>query len=228
MREKLWNISKFNLWATIKINYKMLGWRAVYDMPILVFGAITMDLVGEIKVASELRRTRGVVILGSRHETYYASSGKTQLSVHGVWQVNGRIRIGMDSCIYIGKNAVLSTGSRVYIARDSQVHCMESITIGDGVLMGESYITDSASHEIKRNGVVSSMTMPIRIGDNSYLGFRTMVLKGCVLPPCSVVGSGAVCTRDYSVDDPEGHVLLTGVPAVVKERGVTPVTDVNG
>ena len=66
------------------------------------------------------------------------------------------------------------------------------------------------------------MTRPIVIGDGCYFGFRTMVLRGAVVPPHSVIGSGAVCTRDYSAGHPAGHLLLTGVPAEVKATDVTP------
>ncbi|MCP1198064.1 DapH/DapD/GlmU-related protein [Notoacmeibacter sp. MSK16QG-6] len=52
---------------------------------------------------------------------------------------------------------------------------------------------------------------PIRIGDNSWLGIRTVILPGVVLGPHTVVAAGAVVTQSF----PEGDQVLGGVPARV-------------
>ena len=165
---------------------------------------------------------KGTVTLGSRHETYKAEAGKAQFSIFGTWEVRGRIRIGLDSCLYIHRGATLTTGRDIFVARDSQIECAERVVVGDNVLAGEIYICDSAGHSVAHGDAVQPMTRPIVIGDGCYFGFRTMVLRGAVVPPHSVIGSGAVCTRDYSAGHPEGHLLLTGVPAEVKATDVTP------
>lgn len=226
IKSKIRNILAMNIWATIIVNYRLIGLHAVFCQTVVVYGRLKKELSGRIDIADELRSKRGVVVIGSKHETYIAEAGKAQLTIKGTWKVDGNIKIGVDSCIYVDKNAELITGDGVYIARDSQIHCMKKITIGDNVLMGEIYITDSSSHEIERNGVVSSMTSNIDIGHHSYAGFRSMVLKGCRIPPYSIIGSGAVCTKDYAADYRDGHVFLVGIPAVVKEIGVTPNVEI--
>ena len=128
----------------------------------------------------------------------------------------------MDSCLYIHRGATLTTGRDIFVARDSQIECAERVVVGDNVLAGEIYICDSAGHSVAHGDAVQPMTRPIVIGDGCYFGFRTMVLRGAVVPPHSVIGSGAVCTRDYGAEHPEGHLLLTGVPAEIKATNVTP------
>ena len=60
----------------------------------------------------------------------------------------------------------------------------------------------------------------VLIGDGVYMGFRTTLLKGTVIPQGSVVGSGAVCTSDYSQHG-AAQLLICGNPAVVTAHSVT-------
>ena len=211
-----------NWLATLKLNLKLLPWHQARRLPIVVEGPLHIEIGEEARVILRDDATKGTITLGSRHETYKAEAGKAQFSIFGTWEVRGRIRIGLDSCLYIHRGATLTTGKDIYVARDSQIECAERVSIGDNVLAGEIYICDSAGHSVAHGEEVQPMTKPIVIGDGCYFGFRTKVLRGAVVPPHSVIGSGAVCTRDYGADHPDGHLLLTGVPAEVKASDVTP------
>lgn len=209
-----------NLLRTLILNLRLLPLREALRLPIVVEGPLRLELGPEARLVLPEGAGRGTVVLGSRHETYKAGAGKTQFSLFGTWQVQGPVRIGLDSCLYIHRRATFTTGSDVFIARDSQIECAEAITLGDRVLMGETYLCDTAAHPVQHHGEAQPLTRPIRICSDCYFGYRTMVLRGAVLPPHCVVGSGAVCTRDYSLAHPEGHLLLTGVPAEVKATDV--------
>lgn len=211
-----------NLLATLKLNLKLLPWRQALRLPIVVQGPLRLELGPKARLELPAVAGRAMVILGSRHETYKAGAGKGQFSLHGTWKVGGNVRIGLDSCLYIHAGATFTTGKDVYIARDSQIECASEVTIDDHVLMGETYICDTAAHPVKHGASLQPMTRPIHIEEGCYFGFRTMVLRGAKIPPHCVIGSGAVCTRDYTVTHPDGHLLLTGVPAEVKATDVTP------
>ena len=211
-----------NWLATLRLNFRLLPWRQALRLPIVVQGALRLDIGPEARIVLPSDAPHGTVVLGSRHETYRASAGRGQLSIFGTWQVKGKVRIGVDSCLYIHRSAELTTGDGVFIARDSQIECAECVTIGNHVLAGEIYICDTAAHTVMHHGKQQPMTRAIRIGDGCYFGFRTMVLRGAQLPPRCVIGSGAVCTRDHVAEHPEGGLLLTGVPAEVKTTGVEP------
>lgn len=212
-----------NLLATLKLNFRLLPLHQAWHLPIVVDGRLRLDLGPEARVELPANGIcRGLVRLGSRHETYKAAAGKSQLTLHGTWKVAGPVRIGVDSCVYIHRGATLTTGRDVFIARDSQIECFSQVSLGNNLLAGEVYICDTAGHAVSHHGVVQPMTKPIVVGDGCYLGFRTQLLRGTRIPAHSVVGSGAVCTRDYAASNPEGHVLLVGVPAQVHATDVTP------
>jgi acetyltransferase-like isoleucine patch superfamily enzyme len=82
------------------------------------------------------------------------------------------------------------------------------------------YVCDSTVHQILLDGNPKPLNGQVFIGDGAYLGFRTILLKGAVIPPESVVGSGSVCTSDYTEGGAE-KLLICGNPAVVKTQAVT-------
>ena len=211
-----------NLLTTLRLNFRLLPWRQALRLPIVVDGPLRVEIGPEARLILPADAGRGIIRLGSRHETYKAAAGRGQFSLFGTWKAEGPIRLGIDSCLYIHRGALLITGRGIYIARDSQVECAEAVTIGDHVLAGEIYLCDSAGHSVTHGTVVSPLTRPIHISAGCYLGYRTMVLRGAQIPPHCVVGSGAVCTRDFIRDYPDGHLLLTGVPAQVRATDVTP------
>lgn len=215
---KICSILHTNWLATFRLNYHAGGWKAVVRMPFRVYGSMKLSLKGEIILPQDARKN--MLIINSSHEDYTASSGKTELNIQGTWRLNGPLHIGPDSCIAVDKGALLETGADIYLGRDTQIHCYHHISIGKGVFAGEMYVCDSAIHQIVSSGKEKPVHGEVVIGDEVYLGFGTMVLKGAVIPPRSVVGSGAVCIRDYSKDGAE-KLLICGNPAVAKAQDVT-------
>ena len=215
---KLRTLLRTNWLATFRLNYKACGWGAVVRMPIKVYGPLKLSLRGRIVLPEG--SPRNTLVINSEHEDYTAVSGRTELNIMGTWGVGGFLRIGPDSCIAIEKGARLETGAGTYLGRDTQIHCYHRISIGQGVFAGETYICDSTIHQIISAGRTKPMSGEVIIGDGTYLGFRTILLKGTVIPPRSVVGSGAVCISDYSRHGTE-KLFICGNPAAVKATDVT-------
>lgn len=219
MKQLLKNIFRINWWVSWRLNTRLLPWRDALRFPIVVYGSLRTELQGG-KLILPAHAPFGTLVFGSHHETYVAASGKAQFTLNGTWQLHGPCHIGVDSCIYIGPQAYMECGKNCFLARDTQIHCFHKVLIGHDVKAGECYITDSAAHEIIRKGAPQPMTAPVIIGDRCYLGFRTIMLKGTHIPPDSVIGSGAICTRDYTLEGNSG-LFLTGIPAEVREREIS-------
>ncbi|MBO4841089.1 MAG: hypothetical protein J5524_08695 [Bacteroidaceae bacterium] len=215
---KLHSILHTNWPATFRLNYHAGGWRAVMRMPIRVYGSLKLRLQGKIILPANAQRN--MVIINADFEDYTAPAGRAEVCILGTWQIDGFLRIGPDSCIYVNDEALLQFGSDIYIARDSRILCYKHITLGSNVLMGGTYVTDSSHHHIYKAGTVQPMYGDVFVGNDVYLGFRTILLKGTVIPAGSVVGSGAVCASDFSKEGAE-KLLICGNPAVVKAQDVT-------
>lgn len=75
-----------------------------------------------------------------------------------------------------------------------------NITIGNNVLIGSGVlITDNDAHPIhpdlreEGNYIISK---PIKIGDDVFIGARSIVLKGVTIGKGSVIGAGSVVVKD--------------------------------
>jgi len=215
---KLRTILCTNWLATLRLNYNAGGWQAVVRMPIKVYGSLKLTLKGKIVLPQD--SPRNTVVINSEHEDYTAMSGKAELNIHGTWKMAGFLRIGPDSCIAIEKDALLETGTNTYLGRDTQIHCYHHISIGSNIFAGEMYLCDSTIHQVFFSGKAKPMHGEVIIGDGTYLGFRTTLLKGSVIPPRSVVGSGAVCSSDYSKNGAE-KLFICGNPATVKAQEIS-------
>lgn len=102
-------------------------------------------------------------------------------------------------------------GARITIGDDvgmsgCTISAATSITIGNHVLLGSGcLVTDSDAHPVdpdERRLGGQTISKPIVIEDDVFIGARAIVLKGVTIGKGSVVGAGAVVAKDvppYSV-----------------------------
>lgn len=146
-------------------------------------------------------------------------------------QANGTIDIGTDfkcnntidsnsigliqPCIFniFSPKSSIVIGNNVGIS-GSTICARERITIGDNVLIGSGcIITDGDAHPIGwedrkegRNEKINSA--PISIGNDVFIGARSIILKGVTIGDRSVIGAGSVVTKNVPAD-----CIFAGNPA---------------
>lgn len=91
------------------------------------------------------------------------------------------------------------------------------VYIGDSVMIGPNVTISAAGHpvdpDLRRE--VYQYNLPIRIGENVWIGAGVVILPGVTIGKNSVIGAGSVVNRDI----PENVVAL-GVPCrVLREIG---------
>lgn len=112
----------------------------------------------------------------------------------------------------------LQVGDHSNIGPYSYIGCSGFIEIGHHVMMGprvnllsEQHNADDTATPMKMQGVQRSF---IRIEDDCWIGANATILAGVTIGRGSIVGAGAVVTRDV----PPGSVVA-GVPArVIRQR----------
>jgi acetyltransferase-like isoleucine patch superfamily enzyme len=115
-------------------------------------------------------------------------------------------------------HACLKIGNHVGIS-GAVLFCTREIVIEDFVEFGvDSCVYDTDFHPIQararrahdRNAIACA---PVRICEDAWIGARAIILKGVTVGPRSVVGAGAVVTKDVPPD-----TIVAGVPARVVAR----------
>lgn len=126
-----------------------------------------------------------------------------------------RLNPGAQGKIAIGKNFVMGDYC--------QIEAMESVQIGDNVLLASKVYIGDSSHGIY-NGISQSspklapdkrdiVSEPIKIGNNVWIGNAAIILMGIQIGDGAVIGAGSVVTHDV----PPG-VIVAGSPARIIKR----------
>lgn len=108
-------------------------------------------------------------------------------------------------------------GKHVYI--NYNLTCVDDthIYIGDCTMIGPNVTIATAGHpicpELRRKGL--QYNMPVRIGENCWIGAGVIILPGVTIGDNTVVGAGSVVNRDL----PSGVVAAGNPCRVMREIG---------
>lgn len=105
------------------------------------------------------------------------------------------IKIGKGTYIYNNVHLDLSQGTSIEIGKNS-------------CLTGCSVLSHDAA--IKRFGAYESLTAKTKIGDNVFIGWQAIILKGVTIGDNVIVGAGSVVTKGIPSDS-----VVAGNPAKI-------------
>lgn len=119
--------------------------------------------------------------------------------------------------IVIDRNATFS--SKVHmsdyaaIGRNCELH--GEVHLGSHILMAPEVVFYTVNHEHDGLDVPMSLqgnapVLPIHVGDDVWLGRRSMIMPGITIGDHSIVAAGAVVTKDVPA-----YAIVGGVPAKV-------------
>ena len=124
-------------------------------------------------------------------------------------------------------NAILNFGTKKsFIGSNARIMCFEYISLGDTCeITWDCQIMDTSFHYIEdmSNNVIKPLTKPVTIGNNVWVGNRTTISKGSVLPDFTIVASSSLVNKDFS--DIGENCLIAGMHAKLKHNNIRRVYD---
>jgi len=217
---------KTNLLKTLWFNWKMLPWQQARHLPIWLYGKFTFrSTSGTVSIDGPVQP--GMIKIGKRD--YYVTTSIPQCiwTIRGSIRFRGQLNFGFGSYVMVSDGAELSFGSKgSYFGTGVKIICFKRIEFGDAVhVPWECQFIDTSFHYIEnqKTGEVPPLTRPIRIGTHVWIGNRTTVTKGAVIPDNTIVASNSLVNKDFSTVEP--YCLLAGVPASVKARNLSRIED---
>lgn len=139
----------------------------------------------------------------------------------GIWQntgdicFRGRANIGHGSKISnIGK---LEFGDNFIITAKSEIVCCKEIRFGNNCLISwDSLIMDTDFHKIYdyKNNYLNP-NKEILIGDDVWIGCRTLILKGSYISTGSVVAANSTIVNNSNVQE---NILIGGTNKILKKN----------
>jgi acetyltransferase-like isoleucine patch superfamily enzyme len=115
---------------------------------------------------------------------------------------------GLKQCGFQSNQVSIGDGS--FVNAGCQFEGFGRIDIGRDVFLGPQVMILTSTHDIGEDGQVerNPTCKPVRIGDRCWLGARTTVLPGVTIGEGTIIGAGAVVTRDC-----KPGAVYVGVPA---------------
>ncbi len=113
--------------------------------------------------------------------------------------------------IFAPWNLSITTGS--VIGPRVEIYNKAPVSLGTGVVISQDTFVCTASHDVS-SPTLALVTRPIVIEDNVWIGARSIVLPGVTLHKASVVGAGAVVTKDVA----EWNVVGGNPARIIKKR----------
>jgi acetyltransferase-like isoleucine patch superfamily enzyme len=116
-------------------------------------------------------------------------------------------------CVVRAQPGRIEIGANTGIGENTIVNAVDSVTIGERVMVASGcHITD-ADHEMMGRGPMQTQgrrAQPVVIEDEAWLGTGVTIVAGVRIGRGAVVGAGAVVTRSV-----EPFQIVAGVPARV-------------
>lgn len=123
----------------------------------------------------------------------------------------------LEPPFYCDYGSNIHVGDNVFFNFNCVVLDVAEVTIGSGTMFGPAVQIYTATHPIEAHERMKGLEAgkPIAIGKEVWVGGGAIILPGVTIGDRSVIGAGAVVTRDIPAD-----VFAAGNPCrVVKELG---------
>lgn len=227
MKKKIIYLLRCNLIKTIKFNFSMLPFMQARKLPILFYGKTDFrSLKGKVEIKGPV--SMAMIRVGIKDEYVDTSVGNTIWTINGTIIFNGPLKMWRGSYIVVAKNAMLNIGSQqTKLGSNLKIFCFDHISIGNCVRIAwECQIYDTSFHYLELlncDKEVRSLSSPVYIGDRVWLGNRSTVSKGAIIPNDTIVASSSMVNKDFSQIDP--YSMLAGCPATVKATGLRRIFD---
>ncbi len=129
--------------------------------------------------------------------------------------ISGRISIGFND--RVAGTPELIIGDKVFLGHGSSYAIAQKIEIGDRCFISSGVkISDNDGHPIdsvargEHEAVGNAGIRPVKLCNDVWIGANALILKGVTLGEKSIVGAGAVVTKDVPPS-----CVVAGNPAVV-------------
>ena len=133
--------------------------------------------------------------------------------------------IVLNDGVYIGRNSILSCkngdiflGRNANVGFNCEIYSLNRVEIGKDVLIAAYTYIIGGGHMSTDTEVPfrdqEKHAIGIKIGDNVWLGVKSILMDGCSIGNNSIIGAGAIVTKNIPEDS-----VAAGIPArVIKSR----------
>lgn len=134
--------------------------------------------------------------------------------LHRPWCMHAGERTQFEHNVFIKittNEAKVYLGNDVFVGYGAEFDITEKLWVGNNTLIAPGCFITDHNHRHSSNEIIAAQgceCRPVRIGNDVWLGARSVILPGVTIGDGAIVGSNAVVTKDV---DP--MTIVAGVPA---------------
>lgn len=215
-----------NMIKTIYANFRLLPFRKAIRMPLFVYGRFSLrEAEGEVVINGDT--LSGMIRIG-RHDRY----PETRVS-RTIWVINGRMVFNGPMSFFRGSYIMVARGAELYLGSgdhpafgaNTRIICFDRIVIEDAHVTWDCQIMDSSFHYIEsiENKEIQTLKHPVHIGKHVWIGNRTTISAGAIIPDETIVASHSLVNKDFSGIG--SNCMIAGIPAKVVKKGIRRIYD---
>ncbi|MFT4095299.1 MAG: acyltransferase [Niabella sp.] len=204
-------IFSINWIFTILFNFRYLSFKHAVKLPIVFYGRVSM-YSWKGKVAVPDRSGMATIQFGKPVVGLFDKKLATVLNIHGDLLFAGKATFGKGCSFSVGPGSTLSFGHSCTITAKSSIAASDrtEIIIGDHCLFSWDVLVMSTDfHKIIQEEEVINSSANIKIGNQVWIGARSLILKGSVIADGSVIGAGTLVNKKLTTE----RSVYAGVPA---------------
>jgi acetyltransferase-like isoleucine patch superfamily enzyme len=204
---------------TIYFNLKYLPLKQALKLPVLISNKVYLRATrGSVQINGPIGY--GIIQIGYGNVGIFDKKrSRTIWEVHGNVSFIGSAKIGHGSKIIVGPNGKLYFGANFKITAEAELIAFIKVQFGNNCLLSwDTLIMDTDFHTVKNSkGEFMNSPKPIIIGDHVWLGCRSIILKGAVIPDNSIIAINSLVNKAL----PDKNCLYAGSPVKCIKKDVS-------
>lgn len=202
---------RFRFFKTVYVNFRLLPFRQAVHLPFVIYNKTQVKL-SRSKLCLGVPPKFGLIKWGAQNDWQVSRHTSSLLMmVNGELHVSGSLIVAPGATVRVHEGR-LSFGTGNFIGGGGKVLCNNDIAIGNDCMFAFGCVVcDTDFHYMIHDGVIRDCNGRIKVGDGCWVGNNTTIMRGCVLPSGTVVGSKSYANKDFS-DIPPCSILV-GTPA---------------
>lgn len=155
-----------------------------------------------------------------------ACDGKCTSRLDNEYRVSkdGKLAIGyhfssLNRCRFLISGGELTIKDNVGLNTNCIIACHEKIVIGNNVEFGPNVCVYDHDHDFRAEGGLKAArfkTAPVVIGDGTWVGANTIILRGTKIGNDCVIGAGSIVSGSI----PDGSILIQKRVNTIKQIGM--------